>query len=484
MRAGANKVINSFFWRFAERIGAQGVTFIVSIVLARILAPSVYGQIALVTVFTSILQVFVDSGLGTALVQKKEADDLDFSSVFYFNLSVCLVLYLIMFVTAPYIADFYRSPELTAVIRVMSLVLIISGVKNVQQAYVTRNMLFKRFFFSTLGGTLGAAAVGIFMAWKGFGVWALVAQYLFNTTVDTVILWCTVKWRPKRMFSFERLKGLLAFGVRLLGVSIVTTVYNDIRSLIIGRVYTTTDLGFYNRAQQFPQIIAINIDSSVDSVLLPTMSQRQDEVESVKNISQLSIKVCSYVLMPLMLGLAACGDVVVELLLTEKWMPCVPYLRIFCVVSAFLPIFTTNYNAYKALGRSDVYLKVAMVSKLIGLIVLLSVMKLGVIWIAYGLLATDFINQYICSNPGKKLYNYGYWDQVKDMAPNLAISLMMAGMVYCIKFIGLSSLVTLLIQVTFGGVVYLLLSIITKNPSFLYIKDKFLNTKFHHIKKA
>ena len=173
MRADANKVVNSFFWRFAERIGAQGVTFVVSIVLARILDPTVYGQIALVTVFTSILQVFVDSGLGTALVQKKEADDLDFSSVFFFNIAVCLILYGLMFVAAPFISDFYRSPELTPVIRVMSIVLIISGIKNVQQAYVSRHMLFKRFFFSTLGGTLGAAAVGIFMAWKGYGVWWL-----------------------------------------------------------------------------------------------------------------------------------------------------------------------------------------------------------------------------------------------------------------------------------------------------------------------
>lgn len=474
MRADANKVVNSFFWRFAERIGAQGVTFVVSIVLARILDPTVYGQIALVTVFTSILQVFVDSGLGTALVQKKEADDLDFSSVFFFNLAVCLVLYGLMFVAAPFISDFYRSPELTPVIRVMSLVLIISGIKNVQQAYVSRHMLFKRFFFSTLGGTLGAAAVGIYMAWKGFGVWALVAQYLFNTTVDTIILWCTVKWRPKFMFSFHRLKSMLAFGVRLLGVSIVNTVYNDIRSLIIGKLYTTADLGYYNRAQQFPQIISINIDSSVDSVLLPTMSQRQDEKEAIKNVSRLSIQTCSYVLMPLMIGLAACGETVIDLLLTEKWLPCVPYLRIFCLSFAFLPIFTTNYNAYKALGRSDVYLKVTMWSKFIGMAILLIVMRQGMMWIAYGLLISDFINQYICSRPGKRLYDYGYWEQIKDIIPNLIIALIMGVLIYLIQYIGLNDWLTLLLQILVGGMIYILLSIVTRNPSFIYIKDIFL----------
>lgn len=477
MKAGANKVVNSFFWKFAERIGAQGVTFIVSIVLARILDPEVYGQIALVLVFTSILQVFVDSGLGTALIQKKEADDLDFSSVFFFNIAVCLVLYLLMFVSAPLIADFYRTPELTPVIRVMSLVLIISGVKNVQQAYVSRHMLFKRFFFSTLGGTIGAAAVGIFMAWKGYGVWALVAQYLFNTLVDTIILWVTVKWRPKLMFSFKRLKEMLGFGVRLLGVSIISTVYNDIRSLIIGKLYTTTDLGYYNRAQQFPQVISINIDSSVDSVLLPTMSQRQDEYSSIKTISSLSVKVCSYVLMPLMIGLAACGDTVVELLLTEKWMPCVPYLRIFCLSYAFLPLFTTSYNAYKAIGRSDVYLKVTLWSKFVGLVILLAVMRLGILWIAYGLLIGNFISQYICAQPGKKLFGYGYWNQMKDVAPNFFIALIMGVLVYCIEFIGMTDILTLLIQILLGGCIYLLLSIITKNPSFIYIKEKFIHIR-------
>lgn len=479
MRADANKVVNSFFWRFAERIGAQGVTFVVSIVLARILDPTVYGQIALVTVFTSILQVFVDSGLGTALVQKKEADDLDFSSVFFFNIAVCLILYGLMFVAAPFISDFYRSPELTPVIRVMSIVLIISGIKNVQQAYVSRHMLFKRFFFSTLGGTLGAAAVGIFMAWKGYGVWALVAQYLFNTTVDTIILWCTVKWRPKFMFSIQRLKSMLAFGVRLLGVSIVNTVYNDIRSLIIGKLYTTADLGYYNRAQQFPQVISINIDSSVDSVLLPTMSQRQDDKQAIKNVSRLSIQTCSYVLMPLMIGLAACGETVIDLLLTEKWLPCVPYLRIFCFSFAFLPIFTSNYNAYKALGRSDVYLKVTMWSKFIGIAILLLVMYQGMMWIAYGLLISDFINQYICSRPGRKLYDYGYWDQIKDILPNLIIALIMGLLIYFVQFIGLKDWLTLIIQILAGGLIYLLLSILTKNSSFIYIKDNFLKKYIH-----
>lgn len=209
---GNTSVINNFIWRFAERCGAQLVTFIVSIVLARILAPEDYGTIALVTVFTTILQVFVDSGLGTALIQKKDADDLDFSSVFYFNFAVCLILYLGMFIVAPFIAEFYNDISLTPVVRVISLTIVISGVKGIQQAYVSRHMMFKRFFFSTIGGTIFSAFLGIALAYAGFGVWALVAQQLSNTAIDTLILWLTVKWRPKLMFSWTRLKGLLKFG--------------------------------------------------------------------------------------------------------------------------------------------------------------------------------------------------------------------------------------------------------------------------------
>lgn len=231
----STNVITNFFWRFLERCGAQGVTFIVSIVLARLLDPTVYGTVALVTIFTTIMQVFVDSGMGNALIQKKDADDLDFSSVFYFNMAMCSVLYLIMFFAAPFIASFYRMPELTAIVRVLSFVVVISGVKNVQQAYVSRHLMFKRFFFSTLGGTIGAAVIGIAMAYLGFGVWALVAQMLFNAAVDTTILWITVKWRPKKMFSFQRLKSLFSYGWKLLASSLIDTVYNDLRQLIIGK---------------------------------------------------------------------------------------------------------------------------------------------------------------------------------------------------------------------------------------------------------
>lgn len=462
-------VTSNFIWRFMERCGAQGVTFIVSIVLARLLAPSVYGTIALVTVFTTIMQVFVDSGMGNALIQKKDADDLDFSSVFYFNIAMCLMLYIIMFIIAPFIAAFYEMPELTPVIRVLSLILIVSGIKNVQQAYVSRNMLFKRFFFSTLGGTIVAAVVGIVMAYMQYGVWALVAQMLCNAVIDTTILWITVKWRPKKQFSFERLKSLFSYGWKLLVSALIDTVYNDLRQLVIGKIYSKEELAHYNQGDKFPKLIVSNINTSIDSVLLPTMSKAQDDKNAVKNMTRRSIKTSTYIMMPLMAGLAVCAEPLISLIMTDKWLPCVPFLRIFCISYAFWPIHTANLNAIKAMGRSDLFLKLEIMKKMVGIIALLSTMWISPLAMAYSLLVTSVLGQIINSWPNKKLMNYSYLEQLKDMLPQIGLSLFMGAVVYCVKFIGLNDILTLLIQVSVGAIIYITLSKVFRIDSFEYL---------------
>ena len=370
MKDSNNRIISNFIWRFAERCGAQSVSFVVSIVLARLLAPEVYGTIALVTVFTTILDVFVDSGLANALIQKKDVDDIDFSSVFYFNIFTCLILYAGVFFAAPFIASFYSDIELVPVIRVLSFTIVISGVKNVQQAYVSRTLQFKRFFFATLGGTIVAAIVGIIMAYTGYGVWALVAQQILNTTVDTIILWITVKWRPKAVFSFSRLKKLVSYGWKLLVSALLATLYHNIFQLIIGKKYSSADLAYYNKGDRFPNIIVTNVNSSIDSVLLPVMSNEQDDAVRVKEMTRRAIKTSTFIMAPLLMGLAATADSLVYILLTAKWLPCVFYLRIFCVTYMFYPIHTANLNAIKALGRSDMFLKLEIIKKVVGLVLL------------------------------------------------------------------------------------------------------------------
>ena len=464
-----NSIVSNFIWRFAERCGAQLVTFIVSIVLARILSPRDYGTIALVTVFTTILQVFIDSGLSTALIQKKDADDLDFSSVFYFNFLVCIILYILMFICAPYIANFYNDQSLISIVRVISLTLIISGVKGVQQSYVSRHMLFKRFFFSTLGGTIFSAILGIVMAYAGFGVWAIVFQQLSNNAIDTLILWITVKWRPIKRFSWKRLKNLLSFGWKLLASSLLDTVYNNLRNMIIGKLYTSSDLAFYNQGDKFPKLIVLNINASIDSVLLPTMSNAQDSKERVKNMTSRAIKTSTYIMAPLMIGLAFCAEPIVKLVLTDKWLPCVPYLQIFCISYLFWPIHTANLNAINAMGRSDLFLKLEIIKKIVGLILLVVTMNISVMAMAYSLLVTSLISQFINAWPNKKLLNYRYLEQLRDILPNLVMSLMMGACVYIINFVHLSTLLTLILQIIFGALLYLLFSIITKNESFFYM---------------
>ena len=452
-----------------ERCGAQLVTLLVSIVLARLLDPAVYGMIALVTVITTILQVFVDGGFATALIQKKDADDLDFSTVFYFNIVSCLVLYFIIFFLAPYIAAFYNMPELVSVIRVISLVIVISGVKNVQQAYVSRNMLFKRFFFSTLGGTIGAAVIGIIFAYIGLGIWALVAQMLFNALVDTLILWITVKWRPIKVFSFERLKDLFSFGWKMLAANLVATINGQIRQLIIGKMYSSKDLAFYNRGRQFPDLIVANINTSIDSVLFPALSNEQDNYARVRDMTRRSIKVSTFVMAPLMIGLFVCAESFVSIILTDKWLPCVPFLRVFCITFLFYPIHTANLNAIKATGRSNVLLRLEIIKDLFSIAILFLTMKFGTMIIAYGMLICSVFSQIVNAWPNRKILRYMYKDQLLDLAPNVSTAIIMGILVYCIKFLNLSAGITLIIQIMTGAILYIVISFVAKNESFMYL---------------
>lgn len=463
------KTVINLFWRFLERCGAQVVALVVSWILARVLGPEEYGTIAMVTVFTTIMQVFVDSGLGNALIQKKDADNLDFSTVFYFNVVVCVLMYSIMFFAAPLISDFYENPELTPLVRVLSLMLIISGVRNVQQAYVSRHMLFKRFFLATLGGTIGAAVVGIVMAYLGFGVWSLVAQYLFNLAASTALLWITVKWRPTKAFSFERLKALFTYGWKILVSKLLDTLYNEARQLIIGKVYTESDLAFYNEGKKLPHLAVTDINSSIDSVLLPTMSNVQDDKSRVCAMTRRSIKISTYIMMPVMLGLAVCAEPLITLMLTEKWLPCVPYLRIFCITYAFYPIHTANLNAIKAMGRSDLFLILEIIKKAIGVVLLLVTMFQGVMVMAYSLLVSTLIASFVNAFPNKKLLGYSYLQQIKDMLPQVGLSVVMAAIVYCVEFLNLHPIVTLLIQIPLGVLIYVAGSKLFKVESFEYI---------------
>lgn len=464
-----SKALSSLLWSFLEKFGSQGVTLIVSIILARLLDPDIFGVIAIVMVFISILNVFIDSGLGNALIQKKDADDLDFSSVFFFNVFMCVALYILLFLCAPLIAKYFEIPELTAIVRVMGITLIISSFTNIQKAYVSRQLKFKKFFFATLGGTIGAAIIGIWMAYRGCGVWALVAQMLFSNLTNAVILWLTVKWRPIWKFSFERFKGLFSFGWKLLVSGLIDAIYNNLRQLIIGKMYTTENLAFYNRGYSIPNTFVGNINSSIDSVLFPVMSSAQDNKDSVKAMTRRSIRMSTYIMWPIMMGLAACAKPMVSLLLTDKWLPCVPFMMVFCIYYAFLPVDTANLNAIKALGRSDIFLKLNIIKKAFGFAVLFATMWFGPLVMALSNLLFAVVNQAINVYPNRKLLNYSYGQQIKDILPSVILSAAMFGIVYCVQFANLANWLTLLIQIPLGILIYIGGSKLFKFESFGYL---------------
>ncbi len=471
MSSTSNKTFTNLIWRFAERSSAQLVSFAVSIILARLLAPEVYGTIALVTVFTSILQVFINSGMATALVQKKNVDDLDFSTLFYFNLFSCTVLYILLFLAAPLIAEFYKMPELIAVVRVLGIILIFSGLGGIQTAFVSRNLIFKKYFVSTLGSTIGSAILGVLLAYLGFGVWALVWQQLFGSFFNIVILWIIVGWRPKLIFSIKRLKGLFSFGWKLLVSSLLDTVYNDLRQLIIGKLYSSSDLAFYNKGKTFPQLIVTNINTSIDSVLLPTMSKEQDDKARVKAMTRRAIKTSTYVMAPLMIGLAVCGKSLISLLLTDRWLDSVFFMQIFCITYMFYPIHTANLNAIKAMGRSDWFLKLEIIKKIIGLALIAATMFISVEAMAYSLLVNTLLSTIINAYPNKKLLDYSWAEQMKDILPNILLAVVMGVPVLLLQFLPLPTILILILQVVTGAIIYISASYILKLEIFNYLLE-------------
>jgi O-antigen/teichoic acid export membrane protein len=463
-----NKVISSLIWKFLERGGVQGVQFVLSIILARLVTPEDYGVIAILLVFIQIATVFIQSGFNTALIQKKESDDLDFSSIFYLSLFVAGILYVILFFASPFVARFYKSETLTQLLRVISLTLFFGAVNSVQNAYVSKTMQFRRFFFSSMGAVIGSGIVGIVMAYKGFGVWALVAQQLVRDFLICIILWFTVKWRPKFIFSFARVKSLFSFGWKLLVSGLLDTVFRNIYNLIVGRIYDKETLGYFNRGHQFPQVIAANLDGAIQSVMLPTLSSHNDNPSEIKRLTRRSISMSAFLLMPCMFGLAAVAEPLVKVLLTDKWLPCVPFLQLACISYAIYPIHTANLTGINALGRSDVFLKLEIIKKIITILNIVITIPLGIYAMAIGQVISAFIASFINAWPNKKLMNYTYFEQWKDLMPSFLSSIIMAVCVWFINLIPITSICILLLQIVSGIGIYILLCKILKIETYSY----------------
>lgn len=478
-----NKIFENLIWKFGERISAQIVTFVVSIVLARLLSPQDYGSIAVVMIFITLANVFVTSGFGTALIQKRNTDNIDFSSVFYFNIIFSIFIYVILYMVSPNISKFYNIEILTPVIRVLGIRIIIAAINSVQQAYVSKNMMFKKFFLSTIFGTILSGVVGIYMAYSGYGVWALVGQYLTNTTIDTIILWFTVKWRPELVFSIKRMRILFKYGWKILCSALLDTGYSQLSGLIIGKMYTPENLAFYDRGQQYPSLIVNNINASIGSVLFPVMSKHQEDRAMIKNITRRAIKVSSYIMWPMMIGLAVVSEPLIRIMLTDKWLPCVPFLQIACFTFGFWPIHTSNLEAIKAIGKSDIFLRVEIAKKIVGLIILLISVKHGVMAIALSGIVMTLASTVINAYPNSKLLGYNYKEQMSDIIPSFILSIAMGWIILKIGTLIGNDILKIIIQIISGATFYILSSSFLKLETYKYLIGMLRNKNFQNKKR-
>ena len=484
MNSVKDKAFSSAIWKFMERILAQGISLIVSIIIARILNPEDYSVVSVVTIFFAFANIIISGGLNSALIQKRNSDADDYSSVLIFSVLTSVVLYTILFFSAPFISSIYNKPLLIPVIRVMCLVLPIMAVKSIWCAYISSKLEFKKFFFATIGGTIFSAVVGIIMALKGFGAWALVAQQMSNTLIDTIILVITSRLKVRLYFSISRFRILFNYSWKVLASSILGTIYTEIVPLIIGAKYSGTDLSFYTKGRSFPYLISNTTTNTLSAVLFPVLSKYQDDKEKLLNYTRIYIRLASYICFPVMLGFFVVSDNFIYVLLTDKWLFAAPYIRIFCIACMFDMIHIGNCETIKAMGRSDIFLIMEIIKKTsyfitIALFVFLSNTPE---FMAYSAIVCTLIAIVVNSVPNRKLIGYKYKNQFVDIVPNLISAIVMCIPVYLIGSLNVSHVLILILQILVGGTSYILISIVTKNSSLKFLID--LLKSFLHKKES
>lgn len=463
------KVISGLFWKILEQCGSQGVQFVVALVLARLMTPTEYGTISLITIFITIANTFVQSGFATALVQGKDIEEEDYSSVFWVSMLLALFCYLVLFISAPVIAAYYTTPVLTRLVRVMGIVLFPGAVVSIQTAFVARNLRFRQLFQSTMIAVVMSGVVSIGLAMQGFGVWAMAAQQIVYYFSLMVIMLITVRWYPHALFKTGRLKQLFSFGWKILASGLIDAVWQNIYGLIIGKKYSSADLGAYNRGEQFPKIIATNLSTAIQSVMLPAYSKEQDDPDTLRRMASRSIRLSAFVIFPMMAGLAAVARPLVILLLTDKWLVAAPYLVLLAISYAVYPIHIINLQVMNAMGRSDLFLKLEIIKKALGIVILVLSLPFGI----WPMLILKVFDEYLCTIinawPNGGLIGYGPLSQWREVLPSLLISIIMGAGAWSVDLLGLPVLITLIVQMGVGVILYLILSWLFNREPLQYI---------------
>lgn len=463
--------IKSLFWKLFEQGGTAVVTLLIQIVLARLLSPDEFGMLAIMLVFVNVGNVIVQSGLNTAIIQAPDATERDYSTVFWMSLSVSLVLYAAVFLAAPSIAAFYGMPSAVAPLRVLVLVLVINAYNAIQEAIVARNLEFQKTFRATICAGVVSGAAGVSVALLGGGIWALVLQQIVQQGCKCLVLALQVPWKPRLVFERDRAVTLFRFGWKLLVSGLLEQGYQSLSDLMIGKVFSSSDLGYVSQGKKYPNAVGTLLDGAIQPVMLSAVSHAQSSVELVKRIARRALKTSTYLVMPAMALFAAAAEPIVRVVLGEAWVPCVPFLQMYCFVYALLPIHTTNLQVLNGMGRSDLFLRLEVIKKVVGIAILtFTVFVLRDLHlIVAGYMVSGVISTFINAAPNRRVIGYAYHEQIRDILPAFVMALASAGITLLVTLVNLPDPLTILVQAVVMVVAYLGISLLFRVEELTYL---------------
>lgn len=450
------KTVNGVIWSAIDRFSTQGIQFVFSILIARLLMPSDYGVIAMLGIFLAVSNTFVDSGFGAALVQKANRTETDFSTVFYFNIVVAIIFYALLWLASPYIASFYNIPMLKDVTRVVALTLIFSALGGIQSAQLSIAINFKTRAIISLISALSTGCLGLYLAYSGYGAWALVFQMVFSSLLNTILLWCFVRWMPSLVFSWQSFRQLFSFGSKLLASALLDTIYNNVYTLVIGKVYSSSSLGLYSRASGLAQYPSSNITGVLQSVTFPVLCSIQNDEERLADAYKRFIRMSAFVVFPLMIGLASVAEPFIRVVLTDKWEGAIYLLQIVCFSMMWYPIHAINLNILQVKGRSDYFLKLEIIKKIQGVCILCITVPISIVAMCYGSIVSSLLSLVWNTYYTKRLIGYGFLSQIKDLLPIIIHSLLMGGIVLLVTHFIEVMWVKLFAGILAGGIYYIL----------------------------
>lgn len=452
------KAAKGILWSTIERFSVQGVQFLIMIVMARLLTPHDYGLIGMLAIFIAVAQSLIDSGFSQALIRKQNRTEVDNNTVFYFNIVVSALLYLILYISAPFVADFYNTPQLCLVMRVVCLGIIFNSLAVVQRALLTIRIDFKTQAKAALTAAVISGIVGITMAYHGFGVWSLVTQQLLNLGMNTSLLWLLSKWRPRLLYSWQSFHELFAFGSKLLASGLLDTIYRNIYPIVIGKLFSASSLGHYTRAHQFSDFPSSNLTGIIQRVTYPVLCEIQNDDARLAGIYRRFLKLSAFVIFPLMVGLSSVAQPFVDIILGRQWNFCGQLLQIICFSMMWYPIHSINLNLLQVKGRSDLFLRLEIIKKILGVSVLCVTAPFGLVVMCYGQIFNSLVALAINTYYTGKLINVGFFRQMRDLCPTLALCLAMFALILSLNSFFTSDAAQLCVGVAIGVTFYSLAS--------------------------